>query len=241
MQEITSYLTQNGFERFSPKAVLFDMDGVLYDSMPYHAIAWEQSMKQFGIRMSKEDAYLTEGQKGIDTIKQMMREQQNRIIDDEQAMAMYEEKARIFHQLAQQPRIFDGVHRLMQCITDSGMKCIVVTGSAQRLLIDRLTKDFAPYITPDHIVTAFDVAHGKPAPDPYLAGLKRAGNLLPCEAIVVENAPLGVKAGVAARIFTIAVNSGPLPDTALQDAGANVVYQKISEIADNWNLFTTNS
>ena len=38
------------------KAVLFDMDGVLYDSMPHHAIAWQQSMRRFGIDMTPADA-----------------------------------------------------------------------------------------------------------------------------------------------------------------------------------------
>ena len=46
-QAINSYNTTFGVE-FRPKAVLFDMDGVLYDSMPHHAIAWQKSMAQFG-------------------------------------------------------------------------------------------------------------------------------------------------------------------------------------------------
>ena len=49
--EIKQYLKEHGFGHFSPKAVLFDMDGVLYDSMPLHAIAWQESMKKFGIHM----------------------------------------------------------------------------------------------------------------------------------------------------------------------------------------------
>ena len=65
--------------------------------------------------------------------------------------------------------------------------------------------------------------HGKPAPDPYLMGLSKAGGLQPWEAIVVENAPLGVRAGVAAQIFTVAVNTGPLPDEALWQEGADLV------------------
>jgi beta-phosphoglucomutase-like phosphatase (HAD superfamily) len=55
-------------------------------------------------------------------------------------------------------------------------------------------------------------------------GLQKAGNLNPWEAFVIENAPLGVRAGVAAKIFTIAVNTGPLPDEVLEQAGANLVF-----------------
>ena len=42
------------------------------------------------------------------------------------------------------------------------------------------------------------------------------------EAVVIENAPLGVRAGVAAGIFTIALNTGPLPDNVLLQEGANI-------------------
>ena len=50
--EVKQYLQKHGFGCFAPKAVLFDMDGVLYDSMPNHAVAWQQSMAQFDIHMT---------------------------------------------------------------------------------------------------------------------------------------------------------------------------------------------
>lgn len=65
--EIKQYMQKHGFERFAPQAVLFDMDGVLYNSMPSHAVAWQQSMAQFGIRMTAADSYATEGARGVDT------------------------------------------------------------------------------------------------------------------------------------------------------------------------------
>lgn len=85
------------------------------------------------------------------------------------------------------------------------------------------------------MVTAYDVKFGKPNPEPYLMGLKKAG-IAPNEAVVVENAPLGVKAGVAAGIFTIAVNTGPLPNNALLDEGANLLFNSMQELADNWTV-----
>ena len=54
------------------------------------------------------------------------------------------------------------------------------------------------------------------------------------EAIVVENAPLGVRAGVAAGIFTIAVNTGPLDDEVLLAEGANLLFPTMSSLAANW-------
>ena len=106
----------------------------------------------------------------------------------------------------------EGVERLMQQIKRLGMNIGVVTGSGQHTLLDQLEQAFKGFISKEHIVTSFDVTHGKPNPEPYLAGLKKFG-LQPWEAIVIENAPLGVRAAVAARIFTIAVNTGPLPDS----------------------------
>jgi beta-phosphoglucomutase-like phosphatase (HAD superfamily) len=74
-ESIKHYIEKHGFEAFCPKAVLFDMDGVLYNSMPNHAIAWQKSMAKFGIHMTADDAYATEGMRGIDTIRMMVKEQ----------------------------------------------------------------------------------------------------------------------------------------------------------------------
>ena len=198
---IQQYLEKHGFEALCPKAVLFDMDGVLYNSMPNHAIAWQRSMEMFGIHMTEADAYATEGDALPET------------------------------------HIMPGIPELMAQINADGMTIGVVTGSGQRPLINRLMKDFGDYLDESHIVTAYDVKHGKPNPDPYLMGLQKAGNLKPWEAIVVENAPLGVKAGVAARIFTIAVNTGPLPDDVLKREGADLVLPDMPTLSKGWHSF----
>ena len=231
---IKKYLERHGFEVLRPKAVLFDMDGVLYDSMPNHAIAWQQSMAQFGILMTADDAYATEGARGVDTIRQMVKKQQGRNIDEAEAQRMYDVKSHIFHSLSEAP-IMPGVLDLMHQIQSDGIQIGVVTGSGQRPLIQRILSDFENYVDEKHITTAYDVKHGKPNPDPYLVGLKKAGNLMPYEAIVVENAPLGVRAGVAAKIFTIAVNTGPLPAQILLDANADLLFPTMKEFSDNWH------
>ena len=86
------------------------------------------------------------------------------------------------------------------------------------------------------IVSSFDVKRGKPNPEPYLKGLAKAG-VEPWEAIVVENAPLGVRAAQAARIFTVAVNTGPLPNKMLADEGADLIFNKMTDFRDKWDSF----
>lgn len=231
MTIIDKYLIKHGFETFTPKAVLFDMDGVLYDSMPNHAVAWQESMKQFGIHMTVADAYATEGARGIDTIRKMVKKQKGVEISLEEAQKMYDVKTRLFHEM-KKAEVFDGVIPFMEKIQGKGMTIGVVTGSGQKPLINRLLHDFGAFLDESRIVTAYDIEKGKPAPDPYLMGLQRCGNLQPWQGIVVENAPLGVRAGVAAKCFTIAVNSGPLSDDILIQAGADLIFHRMTELVD---------
>ena len=230
---IKQYLERHGFEALTPKAVLFDMDGVLYDSMPNHAIAWQQSMAQFGITMTADDAYATEGARGVDTIRKMVKRQQDRDIDEAEAQKMYDVKSHIFHELPEAP-VMTGILDLMHQIQKGGIQIGVVTGSGQKPLIQRILKDFGAFVDEGHITTAYDVRRGKPKPDPYLMGLRKAGDLQPYEAFVVENAPLGIRAGVAARIFTIAVNTGPLPAQTLLDANADLLFPTMTDFSNNW-------
>ena len=151
---------------------------------------------------------------------------------------MYQLKARYFHEMPTTD-IFDGVKDLMQKIQDCGLRIGIVTGSGQRQLINRLLSDFKDFINETQVTTAFDVKRGKPNPDPYLIGLQKAGNFAPHEGIVVENAPLGVRAGVAAGCFTVAINSGPLPDTALLSEGANILFDTVSDFSNCWEQLMT--
>lgn len=233
---INNYLSKKGYKTFDPKAVLFDMDGVLFDSMPNHAVAWQKSMAEYDVRMTADDAYATEGMRGVDTICSMVKAQKGIEISEEKAQEMYDEKARLFA-LMPKARLMPGIKELMSKIIDDGLKIVVVTGSGQRPLIERLKEEFSEFgVTEETIVCAYDVEKGKPNPDPYLMGLMKAGGLQPWEAIVVENAPMGVQAGVAAGILTIAVNSGPLDDKVLLDKGADILFPSILALFDNWDF-----
>ena len=102
------------------------------------------------------------------------------------------------------------------------------------ICVNRILDDFSDFVDEKHITTAYDVKQGKPAPYPYLMGLQKAGGLRPWEAIVVENAPLGIRAGASARIFTVAVNTGPLESQVLLKAGANLLFERMTSFSLAW-------
>ena len=232
-ENIRKYLEKHGFGQFSPKAVLFDMDGVIYDSMPNHSVSWHDAMAAYGLDMPYEGAYRYEGMRGVETIKTLARDQWHRELSDDEAAKMYAHKSARFAARPPAP-LMPGIRELMQQIKDDGLMICIVTGSGQHTLLDKLTTDLQGLVSEELMVTAFDVTHGKPHPEPYMKGMEKTGTH-PWETIVVENAPLGVRAAVAARCFTIAANTGPLPDQELADAGADLIVPSIDQLNRCWH------
>lgn len=234
-QEIQQYLTAHHYPHINLKAVLFDMDGVLFDSMKNHANAWHEAMKQYGMSLSKEEAYLHEGRTGASTINIVSQRERGYEASEEEIKQIYQTKSELFNHLPKaepMPGAFD----VLKKIKADGLIPMVVTGSGQHSLLDKLNHYFPDIFHRELMVTAFDVKYGKPNPEPYLMALQKAG-IQANEAIVIENAPLGVRAGVAAGIFTIALNTGPLSDEVLLKEGANLLFPSMPAFNENWNTF----
>lgn len=217
------------------KAVLFDMDGVLYDSMKNHAESWYETAIHFGIKADYRQFYMYEGQTGAQTIEDLMLSQKGRHATSQEIEEIYAYKSSLFEKRGKTP-IMRGALDVLRVVTDMGLNRIIVTGSGQVTLLDRLSEHFPGMFTADRIVSAKDVpaGFGKPNPYPYMMGLRKAGNLSPSEAVVIENAPLGVRAARAAGIFTIAVNTGPLDSEILKNAGANIVLGGMMELSEKF-------
>lgn len=233
-ETINNYLQKQGFGEMNLKAVLFDMDGVLFNSMPNHAEAWHKTMAKFGFTLSREEAYMHEGRTGAGTINIVSLRERGHEATEEEIKQIYQAKSELFNQYPLAERM-PGALEVLTKIKEAGLTPMVVTGSGQTSLLDRLNKNFPNIFQRELMVTAFDVKYGKPNPEPYLMALKKGG-LQPNEAIVVENAPLGVQAGVTAGIFTIAVNTGPLPDEALLGQGANLLFHSMPDFNEHWSL-----
>jgi len=250
-EAVTRYLDQHEYGSMDLRAAMFDMDGVLFDSMKNHAHSWYETMQHFGYTdFTETEAYMHEGRTGAGTINIVKQRMYGQSATDDEVQQMYKYKSDLFNTLPKAERM-PGAYEVLTQVKESGVVPMVVTGSGQKTLLERLNRNFPDIFCPELMVTAFDVKYGKPNPEPYLMGMKKYEDwelkklkelkklnelkkLKPNNFIVIENAPLGVQAGVAAGVFTIAVNTGPLDDDILLGEGANILFHSMQELADHW-------
>lgn len=229
---IKKYLNRNGFDSFDLKAVLFDMDGVLYNSMPAHAQSWQETMVEFGFETtSYNEFFMHEGRVAEATVDMIYERERNRKANAEEQKEIYARKTELFKKY-NSGKTIENSHSVIDLVKKRGLLPVLVTGSGQAALLDKLNDNFPNTFERNTMVTAFDVEIGKPHPEPFLMGLQKGGNLKPNQAIAIENAPLGTEAAHKAGVFTIAVNTGPLDTQVLWDSGADMVFDSMSEFYD---------
>lgn len=208
------------------------MDGVLFDSMPAHAASWAKVCTEYGLTMSERDVYLNEGRTAESTIEVLTQRTWGRSTNQEEVDRIYALKCEEFKNYPD-ARVMPGATAVLDAVLESGKQIYIVTGSAQTSLLERIYSHIPGYFVRERVICGLDYKKGKPDPEPYLMGLKRAG-VEKEEAVVVENAPLGVRAAKAAGIFTIAVNTGILEDEDLLAEGADLVFPSMQALAEAW-------
>lgn len=232
---VEAYLKRNSFPVFDLRCALFDMDGILFNSMPYHASSWNKTMKDFGLNLPVEEAFLHEGRTGEATINIVMERELGRKATEQEIKDIYRRKSEYFDAFPPAGPI-DGAKELVEKMHADGLEATIVTGSGQKSLLGKIGKYYDNLFCLDRMVTAFDVKYGKPNPEPYIMGLKKM-HVLPNQAIVVENAPLGVQAGSAASVFTVAVNTGPIDGKLLVESGADMLFDSMRNFVETWDTF----
>jgi len=240
IEELTTYCRKHHYPHFELKTIMFDMDGVLFDSMPLHAQAWHRAMKFYGLDLPEAEAYLHEGRTGSGTINIITQRQLGRAAGPEECETIYKKKSEIFNSFPTAPAM-KGAFETVKAVKAMGVTPIIVTGSGQASLLNRIEAHYPSLFHHEWMVAARDVKMGKPNPEPYLMGMEKAGHLKPYQTMVVENAPLGVRAGVDAGCFVIAVNTGPLPDSVLLDEGAHLLFHSMTELSGQIPLIITSA
>lgn len=209
------------------RAALIDMDGTLYDSMPNHARAWMRVMEDMGVEAREEEFFLYEGCTGAWMIDHMVRRQFGRPATEAEMRDRYAAKSRYFREMPPVEPI-PGAYEFVSRLQEMGLTTVLVTGSGQASLLDRLDADFPGAFPAGRRVTSASVRHGKPAPDPFLRGLELAG-VHASEAVAIDNAPLGMTSAHAAGVPAVGVLTGPIPEADMYRAGADYVFISMME------------
>ena len=208
--------------KFKPKAIIFDMDGVIVDSMPYHFLAWYEALRPWGVRVSCFDVYSREGERWDKTLKSLLR--RTKIKPREEVLGeIFSARQKIFKNNFKR-FIFKGVEEFLLCLKGKGYLLGLVTGTPDREIKEILPQRIEGLF--DTIIAGNQVKHGKPHPEPYLKAALSLG-LRPKECVVVENAPLGIESAKRAGMFCIALATS-LPEEYLREA--DIVVNELEEI-----------
>ena len=188
-------------------AVCFDLDGVLIDTMPLHAQAWQETLKPLGLRISRREIYEWEGESGAVTARRFLARMGPAPLP-RQITALLRDKERRFSRLARQIHLDPHLRVALRQLSRRSMPLALVTGTSSREVHRILTPDVRSLF--DVIVTGDRVRHGKPHPEPYRTAFRRLG-IPPSQTAVIENAPYGIHAARSAQAGWIIALASSLP------------------------------
>jgi beta-phosphoglucomutase len=193
----------NGFE-----AILFDLDGVLLDSMWAHVASWQEVFGRRGLTVSAEFIYRHEGALGREVVDAILERAGRRLEEDELAELFEEQIALYLDKYVQRVRPYADALTTVDRLRSLGLRLGVVTSSRRPVVMAGLPPDLAGHF--EVIVTADMVAKYKPHPEPYLKGLRDLA-IEPAAALAVENAPAGIDSahGAGLTVWALTTTLGP--------------------------------
>jgi HAD superfamily hydrolase (TIGR01509 family) len=184
------------------KAVIFDMDGVIVDSEPRHESAFLEVVRQIGFGNSLSLRF-------EDFVGRSDHELWVAFIDKHHPSQTLEElmemkRQRVVEIIRQEQPLFDGLPDLVEELAPR--YCLGVASGSDRLVVEEVLalKGLRRFFS--SVVTASDVAHGKPEPDIFLQTAELLG-VAPSECWVIEDSKPGIAAGLAAGMRVIAITN----------------------------------
>jgi HAD superfamily hydrolase (TIGR01549 family) len=213
------------------KAVIFDIDGTLVDSVDLHARAWQEAFAHFGKQIAYERVRSQIGKGGDQLLPVFLSEREIEEFGDE----LTEYRGELFKR-KYMPRVvaFPRVRELFERIRRDG-KRIALASSAKK---DEL-KEYKRIANIEDLVedeaSADDAEKSKPHPDIFEAALAQLGDVKPTEAIAVGDTPYDAEAAGKAGLRTIGLLSGGFPEEDLRAAGCVRIYRDVAELLANYD------
>ncbi|HEX5283529.1 MAG TPA: HAD family hydrolase [Bryocella sp.] len=195
--------------------LLFDMDGVLVSSIGSVVRSWRLWAKHYGLP-NPDKVEIPHGMRAIEVMTQLKPD-----IDKVEGLKLIED---IEMGDTADLEVLDGVRVLLESLP--AHRWAIVTSATHRLLLGRLKAAGLP--VPDRIISGDQVKRGKPDPEPYRRGAELLG-VQPQDCLVFEDAPPGVRAGVAAGCRVVGV-LGTHTAEELREAGANWIVSSLTRV-----------
>lgn len=213
------------------RAVIFDIDGTLIDSVDFHAESWQRTFRHFGKEIPFETVRHQIG-KGSDQLLPVFwsREELDRL---EQPLKDY--RADLFHR-DYLPRItaFPRVRELFERVRADG-KRIALASSSKKEDLGRFKQIARITDLVDIETSGDDAEQSKPQPDIFEATLNRLGHPDPATAIVIGDTPYDARAAAKAGLRTIGVLCGGFPEPELRAAGCLALYRDPADLLEHYD------
>ncbi|MBW1713225.1 MAG: HAD family phosphatase [Deltaproteobacteria bacterium] len=205
---------------------MFDLDGVVLDSMTWHIRAWQELFSSMGIKVDDEVLYLNEGAIEHSHLKDKMSE--HGFKEPNLINGLLSKQAAIFNaKYSSLVAPFPDASAVMDRLTGSGLALALVTSSSGQVVDRSLPKELLSKFAT--VVTGDAVSQGKPHPEPYLTALARLD--LPARAgLAVENAPAGIRSARDAGLVCFALTTTL---AAKHLSGAQAVFGSLTHLAQN--------
>ena len=204
-----------------PKAVIFDVDGTLIDTVDLHAAAWVDAFRHFGIETKFEDVRGQIGKGGDQLMPVFVAADEL----DRRGEDLEKYRSELFKRdYLPRARPFPGVRALFERLRAEG-QTVVLASSGKKDEVEHHTKlaDIADLI--DAATSSDDAERSKPYPDIFQAALERIAPLGVADAVVVGDTPYDAQAAGKAGLRTVGVLCGGFPQRELEGAGCVAIYR----------------
>lgn len=212
------------------KAVVFDIDGTLLDSVDLHARAWVEAFAHYGIRTEEADVRRQIGKGGDQLLPVFVDEA--RLAREGGAIESYRSDLFKRTYLAQ-AKPFPAVRALLSHVRDAG-QTVALASSGKADEVENYQKILGITDLVDVVTTSDDADRSKPHPDIFEAVLSKLPGLHKERVMVVGDTPYDAQAAARAGLSTIGVLCGGFPEAELSAAGCVAIYRDPQDLLDGY-------
>ncbi|MBN1317815.1 MAG: HAD family phosphatase [Anaerolineales bacterium] len=223
-----------GIPTMPPAAVIWDLDGLLFDTMPNHIASWRLVCQREGLPFDKDTLLQVSGCTNLEVGHALLKSQKKSLSQAWVESMVRKKKIEYNRRLAEGIPLHEGVLEWLDHFARRGYKQAIASSEGLRnvklLTANAGIESFFQVILSGEV----DVEKGKPAPDIFLLASKRVG-VSPERCVVLEDAEIGVRAAKAAGMRCIAVaNTQTVKSLEAADLVVDSLLHVSPEICDQW-------